>query len=159
MHEDTKAQIIIATSMFMVGIDIPNIEDVVILGALQSADEHVQWEGHAGRNPELIKDARCITYVTPRMLEIAQKLCNGEEVLSAAGKRDAGKKPTTNRLYDNPLSDPPCSCLGCSRNAASSILASPSCCCSGPHCSPKPTTPAPTTTMPREKVTNPISAR
>ncbi|KAI1781900.1 P-loop containing nucleoside triphosphate hydrolase protein, partial [Ganoderma leucocontextum] len=49
MREDPEAQIIIATATFMVGMDIPTIHDVIILGALESADEHVQWEGRAGR--------------------------------------------------------------------------------------------------------------
>ncbi|RDX45573.1 P-loop containing nucleoside triphosphate hydrolase protein [Lentinus brumalis] len=93
MRDDPNAQIIIATASFMVGIDLPNIADVVILGNLLNADEHVQWEGRAGRDPRAVADARCITYVTPKVLETARGLCAGEA--PRAQKASGGKKATT----------------------------------------------------------------
>ncbi|OSC96921.1 P-loop containing nucleoside triphosphate hydrolase protein, partial [Trametes coccinea BRFM310] len=132
MQYDPEAQIIVATASFMVGIDIPNIEDVIILGALQTVDEHVQWEGRAGRDPEVVKDARCITYTSTKTQAAAHALRDGTAI--SMKKPSPGKKPSAvqmevsmarlllatcateeqDHLYGNPSSDPPCSCSRCS---------------------------------------------
>ncbi|PIL25941.1 hypothetical protein GSI_11695 [Ganoderma sinense ZZ0214-1] len=57
MREDPEAQIVIATAAFMVGIDLPNIHNIVLLGTLESADEHVLWQGQAGRDKSMVADA------------------------------------------------------------------------------------------------------
>ncbi|KAI9065080.1 P-loop containing nucleoside triphosphate hydrolase protein [Trametes sanguinea] len=139
MQHDRDAQVIVATASFMVGIDLPNIEDIVILGALQSADEHVQWEGRAGRDPELVKDARCITYTSKKTQAAARALRDGTALItkkSSSGKKSAAVQMEAsmarlllaacatdeqNELYGNPPSDPPCSCSRCTPSLPSSM--------------------------------------
>nr|VWP01258.1 Succinate-semialdehyde dehydrogenase (EC [Ganoderma boninense] len=166
MREDPEAQIVIATATFMVGIDIPTIQDVVIVGALESADEHVQWEGRAGRGTQ-VSDARCITYVTSKSLEVARAICDGKEPAAPRGKKNTGKQVATrmddsmarvlcapcfsaeqDALYNNPPHDPPCSCSSCSSSLAPpSPLPERSCICS--RCFPEPAPP------PKEKTRAP----
>ncbi|KAI0363007.1 P-loop containing nucleoside triphosphate hydrolase protein [Pilatotrama ljubarskyi] len=155
MREDADAQIVIATASFMVGIDLPNIEDVVILGNLSTADEHVQWEGRAGRDARVVLDARCITYVSRKALQTARAMC---EMKSGGEKKGdtAAKNPKAiqmdismaklliapcsstmqNELYGNPPSDPPCTCDACGL-AVSGGISQPAvpCRCSG--CEPE----------------------
>ncbi|KAI0368162.1 P-loop containing nucleoside triphosphate hydrolase protein [Pilatotrama ljubarskyi] len=129
MREDPDAQIVIATASFMVGIDLPNIEDVVILGNLSTADEHVQWEGRAGRDPRVVHDARCITYLPKKALQTARAICEGKVRGEKKDDKAAKKSKAVqmdismaklltapcstamqNELYGNPPSDPPCTC-------------------------------------------------
>ncbi|KAL1945781.1 hypothetical protein VTO73DRAFT_1783 [Trametes versicolor] len=168
MQHDAKAQIVIATASLMVGINLPNIQDVIILGLLQSADEHVQWEGRAGRDPSIVTDARCITYTSKKTQAAARALCDGahthEMKRSGSGKKSAAIQMDVsmarlllapcatdeqNTLYGNPLSDPPCLCPRCmapavdrpdnSTTSPPSIYPSP-CSCSG--CKPEDVAPA-----------------
>ncbi len=177
MRNDPNAQIIIATATFMVGIDLPNIADVVILGNLVSADEHIQWEGRAGRDPRVVTDARCITYVTSQALLAARALSAGESV---RGTKSTGGKPAPVQmevsmarllcaacvsaeqdiLYDNPSTDPLCFCPPClamaSQAPPSTSLSS--CNCSAPGCMPE--EPAPVAAKKRRAAdTNPVPRR
>lgn len=133
MVDDSEAQVIIATASFMVGLDLPNVEDVVIVGNLISADKHVQWEGRPGRDPDLVKNARCLTYVTKKALQIAQLLVDGKPLPHLGKKKPTGGKKAVqmelsmarlltaacisaeqDRLYNNPPFDIPCTCPRCS---------------------------------------------
>ncbi|KAI9066784.1 P-loop containing nucleoside triphosphate hydrolase protein, partial [Trametes sanguinea] len=130
--EDSEAQILVATASFMVGLDLPNVEDVVVVGNLDNADEHVQWQGRAGRDPTRVTDARFITYVTKKAMQTARSLCDGKSLRTE--KTVGGKKSPAahmelsmarlllspcitamhNELYANPPTDKPCSCPRCS---------------------------------------------
>ena len=184
MRSDPQAQIIIATAAFMVGIDLPNIHDIILLGAMESADEHVQWEGRAGRDPHIVSDARCITYVTVKSLEIACALCAGKQPVASRGtKKSSGKQAVVaprmdlsmarllcapcapaeqNVLYNNPPDDPPCSCSTCTPPAAThsrlmEVLTMES--SSAPTCNCSgciPETSGPVTVKTRAPDTNPI---
>ncbi|KAI1787621.1 P-loop containing nucleoside triphosphate hydrolase protein, partial [Ganoderma leucocontextum] len=173
MEHDPDAQIIVATASFMVGLDLPNIADVVIIGALVSADEHIQWEGRPGRDPAIVKDARCITYVTKKTVQTARALLDGKTPPGSKKSTPGKKKPTVqmemsmvrlllakcataeqNILYSNPAVDPPCSCPRCS-TLASSVANPPPCRCSGclPEDDPPPAPPRKRTDM------NPVSRK
>ncbi|KAM5546216.1 hypothetical protein V8D89_000342 [Ganoderma adspersum] len=92
MRDDPETQIVIATAAFMVGIDLPNIP-------LESADEHVQWEGRAGRDGSIVSDARCITYVTSKSLEVTHALCAGKQPAASHGtKKTGGKAAVASRM-------------------------------------------------------------
>ncbi|KAI1782679.1 P-loop containing nucleoside triphosphate hydrolase protein [Ganoderma leucocontextum] len=158
MREDPEMRIIIATATFMVGIDLPNIHDVILLGALESADEHVQWEGRAGRNMELVSDGHCITYVMSKSLDVARALCAGKAPAAPRGtKKSGGKQAVASRmevsmvwllcapcttaeqdvLYNNPPADPPCPCSTCDTPPLPfESPPAPACNCSG--CMPEP---------------------
>ncbi|OSD02979.1 P-loop containing nucleoside triphosphate hydrolase protein [Trametes coccinea BRFM310] len=141
MVEDPDAQIIVATSSFMVGLDLPNIQDVVVVGNLTNADEHVQWQGRAGRDPRMVTDARFITYVTKKAIKTARALCEGKtprggvqghDKKTAAVHMELGMAQLLlapcitamqNILYDNPPTDPPCGCPRCLPSLVSHMTA------------------------------------
>lgn len=136
---DPSTQIIIATDSLVVGIDFPNVEDVVDLDC-RHPNHGKQRKGRSGRAGGNVKDPRGITYVTKATMEKAKKMVE---------KPDGGKwvdqglhigmaqllvsscySACENVLYDNPPSDPPCFCESCK------ILPSPQstiCLCSGCH--------------------------
>ncbi|KAI0358454.1 hypothetical protein OH77DRAFT_1578381 [Trametes cingulata] len=137
MQHHPDMQIIVATASFMVGLDLPNVADVVVVGNLANADEHIQWQGRAGRDPALVRDPRFITYVTKKAMQTARSLCDGKmpraEKPAGGGKKTASVRmelsmarlllapcvtAMQNVLYDNPVHDRPCSCRRC---ASSSI--------------------------------------
>ncbi|KAM5546219.1 hypothetical protein V8D89_000345 [Ganoderma adspersum] len=161
MRDDPETQIVIATAAFMVGIDLPNIRDVILLGALESADEHVQWEGRAGRDGSIVSDARCITYVTSKSLEVTHALCAGKQPAASHGTKKTGGK-AANILYNNPPNDPPCSCSTCTPPGAAhshllellSMEPSPVLTCNCSRCVPEPSGPVKVKT--RAPDTNPI---
>ncbi len=145
MQEDPDAQVIIATASFMVGLDLPNIADIVIVGNLVSADEHVQWEGRPGRDPTAVRDARCITYVTKKSMQTARALLDGKAVTKPVGGKKGGAvqmelsmarlllapcaTAAQDELYKNPAVDPPCACAQCT--ATTVAIPSSPCRCSG----------------------------
>ncbi|KAI0353617.1 hypothetical protein OH77DRAFT_1553273 [Trametes cingulata] len=139
MQHDPDAQIIVATASFMVGLDLPNIADVVVVGNLANADEHIQWQGRAGRAPGLVRDPRFITYVTKKAMQTARALCDGKtpraEKPAGGGKKTASVHmelsmarlllapcvtAMQNVLYDNPVHDRPCSCRRCASRSINS---------------------------------------
>lgn len=142
------AQIIVATTSFMVGLDFPDISDTILLGHPPSVDELLQWAGRTGRDHCAVQDARCITYLAPKASETARAILDG-----TSSKKKHGGKPSAdaetkmdegmaamilapckiakqNELYDNP-EDRPCLCEGCSarREALQPWLGG--CTCSG----------------------------
>ncbi|PIL25360.1 hypothetical protein GSI_13250 [Ganoderma sinense ZZ0214-1] len=133
MRNDPNIYIIIATASFMVGVDLPNIQDVILVQEPENADEWVQWGGRAGRDSSLVKDARVITYVTKKGPKTAQSLLEGDSSGSSASAVQTAKKGSTpamdvssakviiaqckvaaqNELYNNPARDEPCTCATC----------------------------------------------
>ncbi|KAI0744071.1 P-loop containing nucleoside triphosphate hydrolase protein, partial [Daedaleopsis nitida] len=167
MRNDSRAQIIVATASFMVGVDLPNIHDVILTQQPDSADEWVQWGGRAGRDPTVVRDARVITYYTKKAPELAHAVAEA----SSAGPQLQGEKrlkPTMdvsiaqliiapckvaaqNDLYHNPPADSPCSCRSCAARTAPNLPYH--CDCSG--CTPEPTIPAGMSAPPKKPM-NPI---
>ncbi|KAI0348994.1 P-loop containing nucleoside triphosphate hydrolase protein [Trametes cingulata] len=114
---DTDTMIIVATDTLMVGVDLPNVEDVILATTPDMVDEMVQKIGRAGRDPGRIKDAR----------GIAQKQASGEvkespniagshgpleEVMALMIAADC-KMAAQNSIYGNPETDSPCPCPSC----------------------------------------------
>lgn len=56
---DSKLRLIVATSAFGLGVDIPDIQRVIHWGIPSDVEEYVQESGRAGRNGEL---AQAIIY-------------------------------------------------------------------------------------------------
>ena len=147
------AQVIVATTSFMVGLDFPHIGDVVLLGAPPDPDDYLQWAGRPGRDCSVVQDARCIMYLTEKAPETAQAILDGKAVgkTPRGGVKKKTKKTQTgaemdadmaslilakckvaelNKIYDNPINTPPCTCRTCI--ARPSTMSSPqSCNCSG----------------------------
>ena len=153
MRRDPNMYVIIATASFMVGVDLPNVQDVVLVQEPESADEWVQWGGRAGRDSSVVTDARVITYITKKGPTTAQSLLDAASSgTSAAPVRNTKKSsaPTMdissakliiikckvaaqNELYENPTHDEACVCQTCTLRPRRS-LPSP-CNCSG--CAPE----------------------
>ncbi|KAI0682787.1 hypothetical protein BC835DRAFT_1311383 [Cytidiella melzeri] len=119
-------QIIIATDALMVGVDLPNVQDVILLSALPSVNNMLQKIGHAGRDHNLVKDARGIVYVTKAQIVLADKAvkaisitkgCHAEMNIDVARMILAWCYPAfQDILYANPSHNhDPCSCLTCTK--------------------------------------------
>lgn len=155
--EDSNTQIIIATDALVVGIDFPNVEDVIDLDC-RHPNHGKQRKGRAGRPGGNVINPRGITYVTKSTMEKARKMV--EKPGSFAGGKwvDQGLhigmahlllspcySAYENSIYDNPPSDPPCLCETCVKTP---LPSSHNCCCSG--CKPEPILPPLRRTVPRQ---------
>lgn len=132
-REDHDAMIIIATDTLMVGVDLPNVEDVVLAVAPETPDEMLQKIGRAGRDTARVSHARGIVYMAKDTMDIARKQVGGGEAKKATNTAAASpKKPARllnpamarmiaadcktaaqNAIYDNPEADEPCLCGTC----------------------------------------------
>ncbi|KAI0730874.1 P-loop containing nucleoside triphosphate hydrolase protein [Earliella scabrosa] len=174
MRNDQRAQVIIATASFMVGVDLPNIADVILTQEPADADEWVQWGGRAGRDRSVVSDARVLTYVTKKAPEKARALLNSQAPEGAGNVRPPSSKKTThasmditmakiltatckisiqNELYDNPSHEHLCTCRTCTAQPPPAL--SLPCTCSG--CSPE--TPMADTPPAKKHDTNPVPRR
>ena len=133
MENDPDCQIAIGTDSLSVGVDIDNVQDVIVLDEPEDIDDLVQKFGRPGRDLDLVKDPRGILYVNQKTLETARKVVDNilpnhthpkrthshakdEESMdpSMAAMYVALCKPTEqDRQYENPADDPPCGCQGC----------------------------------------------
>lgn len=156
-REDSGTMVIIATDTLMVGVDLPNVEDVILATAPDTVDEMLQKIGRAGRDSTRVRGARGIVYVTKKTLEAARKqVCkDGEKTTgSVVGAATVGsikggkllnpamarmivadcKTVAQDEIYQNPLHDDPCLCLACQLRPPQPPRTV--CSCSG--CSPEP---------------------
>ncbi len=78
--ESGKSRVLVATSAFGMGVDLPDVRAVVHLQAPGSPEAYYQEAGRAGRDG---KAARCVLYFGPEDLEIQRHLAGGSEALSA----------------------------------------------------------------------------
>lgn len=153
-REDPLSFVIVATDTLMVGIDLPNVQDVIIASTPATVDEMLQKFGRAGRDRKVVTDARGIIYISRKVALSARKLVEGSNLgpkKHSQRGNTAQKKPLDrsvarmivapcktamiNTLYANPSSDPPCLCPTC---AGSPQQSHPSCNCSG--CMPEDST-------------------
>ncbi|KAK7687037.1 hypothetical protein QCA50_009537 [Cerrena zonata] len=145
-RNDPETQIIVATDALMVGIDLPNVQDVIVL-LPKTLDEALQKVGRAGRNRSIVIDARGIIYVTNQSLQDAKSIVSGgkrkrlKKAKSEDESMDDGlvriltadcKVVAQNIFYGNPSSDPPCLCSTCMKDTQPP---SDACQCSG--CDPE----------------------
>lgn len=78
-REDGGTMVIIATDTLMVGVDLPNVDDVILATTPDTVDEMLQKMGRVGRDSTRVHGARGIVYVTKKTLEAARKQ-HGAEV-------------------------------------------------------------------------------
>ena len=140
-REDSGTQIIVATDALMVGIDLPNVEDVIVLLPKQ-LDEVLQKIGRAGRDHQVVKNARGIIYISQKAARDAIELARGRTAKDGDSEdsMDEGlalvivatcKVTAINSFYNNPLHDTPCSCPSCQTRVQDRPLDMESCNCSG----------------------------
>ena len=126
-RNDPECRVIIATDILMVGVDFPNVQDVIVLGEPPDANNYFQKIGRAGRNRKLVPDPRAIIYITKSAEKNAKLVLNPPKPLTATpvDKLPAldpsmatlilarCKTEEQNRLYNNPDHDIQCSCESC----------------------------------------------
>lgn len=135
-----ECRVIIATDVLMVGVDIPDVDDVVLANGAGAPDELFQKIGRAGRNRALVSEPRGIVFFTKKQAKTARQIIDGNmPKKSKGGKGAAPMDPGIARIliaavngecitaaqdniYDNPPFDPICSpsCLSCTANPAPS---------------------------------------
>ncbi len=78
--ESGKARVLVATSAFGMGVDLPDVRVVVHLQAPGSPEAYYQEAGRAGRDG---KAARCVLYFGQQDVDIQRHLAGGGEALGA----------------------------------------------------------------------------
>lgn len=73
-RDDPDMHIIIATDALMVGVDLPNVQDIVIISAVENLDSLLQKIGGAGRDGTLAPDTRGIVYLMHTARKTAQAI-------------------------------------------------------------------------------------
>ncbi|KAI0682831.1 P-loop containing nucleoside triphosphate hydrolase protein [Cytidiella melzeri] len=137
-RDTNLTQIIIATDALMVGVDLPNVQDVILLSAPPSVDNMLQKIRRAGRDHNLVKDARGIVYVTKAQIVLADKAVKAISITKGHHAKmnvDIARMLLArcypafqNILYANPSHNPnPCSCTTCTKIFAA---VQPNCNCS-----------------------------
>lgn len=71
MRKQDGCRVIIATDILMVGIDFPDIDDVIIVGHPPHTNDYIQKIGRAGRDRTLVSNPRGITYITSHAITTA----------------------------------------------------------------------------------------
>ncbi|KAF8720414.1 hypothetical protein AX14_010991 [Amanita brunnescens Koide BX004] len=129
--------IVIATDTLSVGVDIPDINDVILWGEPKDSDELLQKLGRAGRQSRHssspnTSNSCCIIYISRSSIATAHKMveADAEDTKDARHKKNYSGEPgmdisaaqliagkckslTIDSLYNNPVTDVPCRCEGC----------------------------------------------
>lgn len=141
MRKQDGCRVIVATDILMVGIDFPDIDDVVIIGHPSHTNDYIQKIGHAGRDHALVSNPRGITYITTYTVTAAHEQLGSNKrpkrknrtakkrMMSGKGvsSKSSMSKPTAelivsdcktallDRLYENsPVGElPRCNCSDC----------------------------------------------
>ncbi|KAF9645276.1 P-loop containing nucleoside triphosphate hydrolase protein [Thelephora ganbajun] len=93
MRKSDGCRVIVATDILMVGVDFPDIDDVVIIGHPPNVNDYLQKIGRAGRDHTLVPNPRGITYITSHAKRAAyEKL--GVDPPTARPKRKVKPKPS-----------------------------------------------------------------
>ncbi|KAF7800028.1 hypothetical protein EIP86_011271 [Pleurotus ostreatoroseus] len=157
-RNNLEMHILIATDCLMVGVDFPNVQDVVIVGEPAELDEEEQKKGRAARDRTVVPKGRGILYYTQNAMKTAHQIV--KKAGNQKNKPSMGvsmarmllapcKTQEQNILYDNPISDTPCTCNTCQLHPPAPALST--CDCSG--CMPEDDVDAPRM---RRKTANPI---
>ena len=75
-RNDLECLVIIVTDILMVGVDFPNIQDVIVLGVPPDTNNYFQKIRRAGRNRKLVPDPRAIIYITKSAKKNAKLVIN-----------------------------------------------------------------------------------
>ncbi|KAJ3817503.1 P-loop containing nucleoside triphosphate hydrolase protein [Lentinula raphanica] len=132
LMQSGECNIVIATSALAVGVDVDNVEDVVVFGDPEDTDQLLQMIGRI--QPHYQETSDQITYqgivyfnvnARKRAEEALGTSASMKAVMKSSGS-DAGmdealaelyltkcKIKGIDQLYDNPLNDEPCSCPTC----------------------------------------------
>ena len=93
MRRPDGCRIIVATDILMVGVDFPDVDDVVIIGHPPNTNDYLQKVGRAGRDCGLVPNPRGITYVTNNAVKAAYEVLGIEPPSARPKKKQAKPKP------------------------------------------------------------------
>jgi superfamily II DNA/RNA helicase len=96
MRKPGGCRVIVATDILMVGVDFPDINDVVIIGHPPNVNDYLQKIGRAGRDHTLVPNPRGITYITSHATKAAHEKL-GIELPTAKSKGGQVKLKPPNR--------------------------------------------------------------
>jgi hypothetical protein len=132
LHHTNKQSlpfIVIATDTLSVGVDIPDINNVILWGEPKESDEFLQKLGHPRCQLAHTSNPHCIIYISRSTMATAQKMVDAEAEVSWHKKYGSGdegmdisaaelittqcKSQIIDWLYNNPVTDVPCKCEGC----------------------------------------------
>lgn len=98
MRDQDGCRIIVATDILMVGIDFPDIDDVVIVGHPPHTNDFIQKIGRVGRDRTLVSDPRGIMYITGSAVAAArEQLGMAKRPKRTKTVKDAAEKPTAKK--------------------------------------------------------------
>ena len=95
MRKPDGCRVIVATDILMVGVDFPDIDDVVIIGHPPNVNDYLQKIGRAGRDQALIPNPRGITYITSHARGAAHDMLGIEPPTARPKKRQGNPKTST----------------------------------------------------------------
>ena len=95
MRKPDGCRVIIATDILMVGVDFPDIDDVVIIGHPPNVNDYLQKIGRAGRDHSLIASPRGITYITSHAKKAAYEKLGIKPPTARKRKEPVKAKPSS----------------------------------------------------------------
>ena len=99
MRSEDGCRIIIATDILMVGIDFPDIDDVIIVGHPPHTNDFIQKIGRVGRDRTMVSNPRGIMYITGSAMAAARDqlgMAKRPKQMKVTVK-DAANKPTAKK--------------------------------------------------------------
>lgn len=87
-------RIIVATDILMVGVDFPDIDDVVIIGHPPNVNDYLQKIGRAGRDRTLVQNPRGIMYITSHAKRMSYEMLGVEPPTTQPRKTKVKPKPS-----------------------------------------------------------------
>ena len=94
MRKPDGCRVIVATDILMVGVDFPDIDDIVIIGHPTNTNNYLQKIGRAGRDRSLIANPRGITYITSRAKKAAYEKLGIKPPTARKRKEPAKPRPS-----------------------------------------------------------------
>ena len=96
MRKPNSCRVIIATDILMVGVDFPDVDDVIIIGHPRNVNDYLQKIGRAGRDSALVRNPRGITYITSHARRAAYDML-GIKPPTARPKKPQAKAKTSSK--------------------------------------------------------------
>jgi len=94
MWEQNGCRVIVATDILMVGVDFPDIDNVVIIGRPPNVNDYLQKVGRAGRDRALVPNPCGIVYLTDYARKSAYGMLGIEPPTAKPKKGGVKSKPS-----------------------------------------------------------------
>jgi len=94
MRKPDGCRVIVATDILMVGINFPDIDDVIIIGHPPHPNDYLQKVGRVGRDHSLVPNPRGIMYITAYAANAASKQLGTKQPNRSKAKSQLGQQKT-----------------------------------------------------------------